>query len=115
MALTVGTQTKYTVGARWEVVSPITVDTSYPAGGWSLTPTQLGLPLGLVDSVRVEQDAVTAVGGTRLVYDKANEKLMAFAGNSTGTYAANLVESEIPDTTDIHTELADVRVVAVGR
>jgi hypothetical protein len=110
MALTIGTQKKYTVGGRWQTSTAITADSSYPAGGWSLTPTQLGLPLGFIDNVFVVNAGVTAVGALNLQYDVANQKLMAFAGGSTSA-----VQAEITATTDIHTSLANTVIVATGK
>src|SRR5579872_3180240 len=93
MALTLGAQTKFSIGARYQVVTPITVDTSYPTGGWALTPAQLGLPLGLVDRVEVDYNGKTAAGAATLVYDPTNQKLMAFGGAASGSAQAEITNA----------------------
>lgn len=111
MALTLGTQKRVSIGGRFEVVTPVTVDTSYPTGGWSLTPAQMGLPLGLVDRVEVDYAGVTAVGSVNLEYDPVNQKLMAFAYSS----GAGVVQAEITNATNISTSLTNLQVTATGR
>ena len=110
MALTIGAQTRVSNGARFVTTTAITTDTSYPAGGWSLTAAQLGLPLGLIDNVEFLQSGITAVGSIDLQYDVANQKLMAFSGGSATTAAP-----EVTATTDIHAALAKTVIVATGR
>lgn len=110
MALTIGTQKRYSIGGRFQTVTAITADASYPAGGWALTPAQLGLPLGAIDDVHFMNAGVTAVGAIHLEYDVTNQKLMAFAGGSTTTPMA-----EITATTDIHTDLPNLQVIATGK
>lgn len=110
MALTLGTQKKFSEGARWKTVTPITVDTSYPTGGWALTPTQLGLPMGLVDEVYVTYNGKTAAGGVTFVYDTANQKLMAFGGAASGA-----VQAEITNATNLSGDFTNLQVVAVGQ
>ena len=110
MALTIGTQKRYSIGGRYQTVTAITADTSYPAGGYPLTPTQLGLPLGIIDDVHVMDAGVTAAGAVNLQYDVANQKLMAFSGGSTST-----LQPEVTATTDIHTALVNCSIVATGK
>jgi hypothetical protein len=110
MALTLGAQTRNAAGGRYQTMTRITVDTSYPAGGWPLTGTQLGLPTGQVDSVAADQNGVTAAGGVTLAYDKANQKLMAFGGA-----AAGAAQAEITGGVNLTTQLANLQLVAYGR
>lgn len=110
MSLTLGTQVRTSIGARYMTTTPITVDTSYPTGGWPLTPAQLGLPLGLVDSAYADQAGVTAQGAADIYYDKQNQKLMAFNGGTATTLA-----SEITNGTNLSAGLTNLQLVAVGR
>jgi hypothetical protein len=110
VALTLGTQVKVSIGARWMTTTPITVDTSYPTGGWALTQAQLGLPLGLCDSTYADQAGVTAQGAVDINYDKANQKLMCFNGGSSTTAA-----SEIANATNLSADLTNLQMVAIGR
>lgn len=110
MALTLGTQTKISNGARWEVTTPITVDNSYPAGGWPLTNTQLGCPLG-VDRVIIDGVSTTSGGAVPNVsYNKGTQTLMVHAANT-----VTAVGAQATATTDFTAALTNLQVTAVGR
>jgi len=110
MALTLGQQSRVAIGGRWQTATQVTVDNSYPTGGWPLTPAQLGLPCGLADAVNATFAGVTAAGGLNLQYDPNNQKLMAFGGA-----AAGAAHGEITNGVNLTTMLANLRVVAIGR
>jgi hypothetical protein len=60
------------VGSKRAVNGKITFDSSYPTGGESLTPANIGL--GVIDNIDFSQ----GVGGLVFRYDYANKKVMAF-------------------------------------
>jgi hypothetical protein len=109
MALTIGAQTRNAAGGRWQTVTKITVDTSYPTGGWALTNAQLGLPLQ-VDSAVGIFTGVSGAGGANVQYDPVNQKLMCYGGNT-----ANNPHLEITNGTNLSTQLANLSIAAVGR
>lgn len=83
MALTVTNLKRNSVGNRRTVTATVTFDSSYPTGGESLTPTQIGLKT--VDFMAAEPQ-----GGRTFPYDHANKKLMAFASTTQVTNATDL-------------------------
>jgi hypothetical protein len=109
MALTIGAQTRNSIGARYMTITQIAVDTSYPTGGWPLTPAQLGLPLG-VDSVEAAYAGVSPAGGLNFQYDPVNQKLQAFGGA-----AAGAAQGEITGAVNLSTQSTRLQLVAIGR
>lgn len=110
MALTVDrTVSKQTVfGNRKVVFAKVTFDSSYPTGGESLVPSDLGLKS--IDFIS-DQTAAADAGTTAIVtkYDYTNQKLQAFWGNA-GTAS---VLPEVTGTTDLQTYIS--RHVVIGR
>lgn len=76
--------TNHVIGNRREQTTDITLDNSYPTGGYALTPTQLG-----VDGVTDFIIAFATNTGHTFTYDYANKKLMAWNGT---TQIANAVD-----------------------
>lgn len=82
MALTITVIRRPSMPAGHCVIADITFDNSYPTGGESLTPANLGL--STIDSCVARQKAAAS----RIVeYDYANSKLMLFT--ALGTEAAD--------------------------
>ena len=51
MALTYASPTsRVSIGARYLTVTQVTLDSSYPTGGYPFTPASLGLPGGALDA-----------------------------------------------------------------
>lgn len=71
MALTIGNLTWDISGHRWQVAGTIAWDSSYPTGGESLTPANIGLRT--IDSLFVE-----ARSGYQFTYDHTNQKVLAY-------------------------------------
>ena len=121
MALTINSQKRYTIGARWETITNITLDTKYPTGGYALTGTTLGLPLGLVDVVSPQAPSGF---GYAPVYNTETEKLQMFdptsnhthTENTNATYVQNATTSaataapavEVPNETSLSTVILNV-------
>lgn len=77
MAATVAQKHRWISGDRVEGVFDVTLDNSYPTGGYALTAGSFGLMLR-VDSV-VPQNT----GGRNLEWDAANGKLKAYSAYAT--------------------------------
>lgn len=75
----------HSIGNCREVCMDGTLDNSYPTGGYSLTPLQLGVE-GVTHYIRA--DATTT--GHTFAYDYANKKLLAFSGGSQVSNATDL-------------------------
>lgn len=97
MAISIAPIKTYVVGDRKEVVQDVTLDNSYPTGGYPLTLSQLGCDL-FCHEVRAQQ----GVGGNTFQYDYTNKKLKIWAGTS-----------EVANATDL--SALTVRVVACGK
>lgn len=106
MALTIAAPTKYSIGARFQTVSQITLDASYPTGGYALTGQQLGLTNGIIDFIDA---GVSPNGGYLLAYNAATGKLQVFQGAA----AINLPAAEVPNATNL--SAVTVTVVCTGR
>lgn len=92
MALTFGAQKRYNIGGRWQAITSLTLDASYPTGGYAVTGQQLGLPAGLVDYVDLGS---ASNGGYQLSYNYATGKIQAFQG------AAAAPSTEVPNATNL--------------
>lgn len=63
----------------------LTLDNSYPTGGWAITPKDVGLGTsGDILGVNV----IGAPSGYKFEYDLVNDKLMAFQGDNPNAAAA---------------------------
>lgn len=76
--------TNHVIGNRREVNVDATLDSSYPTGGYALTPKTLG-----VDLVTDYVAAFATTTGHTFAYDYANSKLLAFSG---GTQVSNATD-----------------------
>ena len=100
MAITLGKSLvatrQHVIGNRRQVVIDGTLDSTYPTGGYSLTPQQLG--------VGDEFDFVSATDSVGHTYgfDYSANKLKVFSGSS-----------EVTLSTDLHTVVC--RIVAQGK
>jgi hypothetical protein len=86
-------------------INTLSLDASYPTGGYSLTPTQLGVGL----SVRWVMAAPK--NGYFFEYDYANSKLKVFQGDNANAAAAPGIE--VANTTSL-VAVTGVRVLAYG-
>ncbi len=77
MAITVSALHRQVPGAAIEIVAEVTLDSSYPSGGYAFTPATFGL-----SSL---QYAIPIVGnaGYVVVHDQANLKFKVFQQNAT--------------------------------
>ncbi len=86
MAITINSKKPQNFGSQSGVEGQLTLDSSYPTGGYSLTPAMFSL--SVINSL-----IVTTSSGDILVYNYTSSKLMAFtaaggAGGSTGSTSA---------------------------
>ena len=82
MALTYGAPiTRYSVGGRWQVVVPVTLDASYPTGGYAVNAYSLGLPAGLLDVLDAN---ASPDGGYDVRYNSATGNLQAYDTGAAG-------------------------------
>lgn len=94
MALTIAAPKRYSVGDRWQTVTQVTLDNSYPTGGYALTGQQLGLPSGLTDWI---DSSDSPNGGYVLAYNLGTGKLQVFQGAA----AVSLPGAEVPAATNL--------------
>lgn len=85
----------------------VTLDGSYPAGGYPLTPQQLGF--GLNGRVFFVASDASSTGGWFVAYDYTNSKLQVFDGSG----AANVVMHEVANGTVLTGVVA--RIMAWGK
>lgn len=135
MSLTLSKVRSHVIGNRKHYITDVTLDASYPSGGYALSASTLG-PDILLDTVHVQQ----GVGGLLFSYNYTTSKLQAYLptggggtgtfGNPTGAVPAGAtgvtstgaqpaitinpgVAKEVPAATDLHT--VTVRVEAFGK
>lgn len=85
MSLTLANITKMSTGNKHLVAVDVTFDSSYPTGGESLTPADLGLLN--IDFALVDVGAAAAgTSGVVVKYDRTNSKLQAFQAPAAGTH-----------------------------
>lgn len=87
-------------------IREVTFDSSYPTGGESFTPADVGLSEFLAVLVSVDS---AAAGGHVVQYDYTNKKLMAFVEEAVAAGGALV---EVANTTNLSN--LKVRVVAIG-
>jgi hypothetical protein len=109
MALTYAQPEKVSIGGRWQTFTDVTLDASYPTGGYQLDATKLGLPDGLLD--RAFSDHGIPVGGATAFSTKITKagKLQLYRGGG----AISEPHAELPNATNVST--ITVAVVAIGR
>jgi hypothetical protein len=98
----------YSIGNLKCVVKDVTFDASYPTGGESLTPADVGLTVIVAawPSVALHSTPTTAVG---VVYNAATAKLIALYATAN---AANVAFAEATNTNDLSAFTA--RMVFLG-
>jgi hypothetical protein len=97
MAATFQVLQSYVVGDRRETITNVTLDNSYPTGGYTITPQNLGLT-SRIDALH----PLTSTSGRTFAHDRTNRKLMAHSGGSQVTAA-----------TDLSAEVVRVRAIGV--
>lgn len=103
MVLTLSKVRSTIIGNMRLKIYDVTFDNSYPTGGESLTPADLGLN---------HIEAIIAEGGAyNFGYDYTNEKLKAFYGNNDAASDGPLVE--VANATDLSS--VSTRIVVIGR
>lgn len=95
----------FVVGDRRVVIADFAFDSSYPTGGESLTPANLGF------TSRIDFLFAEPKSGYNFVYDRANQKLLAYYNDYDAV--ADGAHIQVPDTTNL-SSLSAVRVFAVG-
>lgn len=99
MALTITTVAKpYSTGDRWCSVSKVALDSSYPTGGYALTPSQLGFTNAANNDPEMTIE-VDSANGWSAVYNYTTQKLQLFsatATTSTEVTAATNVSAATP-------------------
>ncbi len=78
MALTISNLVRHNVGDARLHVGTIDFDSSYPTGGESLTPANVGLTK--IDSIDFD-----STSGYTFVYDHTNQKVLAYVASPGGT------------------------------
>lgn len=76
-------------GDMFERMVDVTLDANYPAGGYPLTPQQLGF--GLNGQVIMVNGAASKTGGWEVGWDYTNSKLQVFDSSA----AANVAMHEV--------------------
>ena len=117
MAVTISAvNTKGDVGASvilgstlCQKVLSVTLDSSYPTHGYSITPKMVGM-----DAIfNIDAASAAAPAGTQavlLVWDNTNQKLQAFWAKTAGTSSLQ----EVDNGTDLHTFVDQIVVTGRG-
>lgn len=88
----------------------VTLDNSYPAGGYPLTPQQLGL--GLNGTIfEVDPGTVSKTGGWLIGWDYTNNKLQVFDGSG----LVNVAMHEVAAATNLAAVVARLLVMGKGQ
>lgn len=88
-------------------VVDVTLDNSYPAGGYPLTAQQLGL--GANGVIFFVDGSMSKTGGWTTAWDYTNGKLQVFDGSG----AANAANHEVIATTNLATVV--IRLLVMGK
>lgn len=100
MAATFSFLTKRAVGSRYEIAGDITLDNSYPTGGYAVTAA-LFKHRNSISTI----PATISAGGYTLVYVPSTSKIKVFRVG-----AINSPLAEVPNTTDLSAEVARIHV-----
>lgn len=107
MALTIDSFTRTVFGNKRAVICNVDFDDSYPTGGESLTPTNLGLR-------KIDWLEAQPTGGYVFQYDYTNQKLLAYQQTDPAdTGGADVPLAQAGSTEDL-SGVTDVRVFALG-
>lgn len=96
-------------GDLFERIVDVTLDASYPAGGYALTPQQLGF--GLNGSILMVLGAASKTAGWDAAWDYTNGKLQVFDGSG----AANVAMHEVAAATVLTGVVVRLLVKGVGQ
>lgn len=98
------------VGNAADVTYDITCDSSYPTGGYAITPTTFGFTRS--EAIKhISLSGLTA-GGYATRWDKTNSKLMLFRTKDPGAAGgADIVLQECANAVDVHSEVFHVRAI----
>jgi len=97
-------------GDLFSRIVDVTLDSNYPAGGYPLTPQQLGF--GLNGSIQfVDAGTVSKAGGWLVGWDYTNGKLQVFDGSG----AASAVMHEIAAATSLAGVVVRLQVFGKGQ
>jgi hypothetical protein len=100
MAATFVRVTKRAAGSRYIIAGDLTLDNSYPTGGYAVTPALFG-HRNAITSI----DTTATVGGYTLLYIPSTAKVKVFRNG-----AINSPMAEVPNTTDLSAEVARLHV-----
>ena len=84
------------IGRRRHIVVTLTLDNSYPTGGYAITAGQFGASNGRVIEGAALLGGNAAAGGYQPIWDNVNGKLMVWR-----TGAVNAVAEQVPNATDL--------------
>lgn len=96
-------------GDLFERIVDVTLDASYPAGGYALTPQQLGF--GLNGSIVLVTGATSKTAGWSAGWDYTNGKLQIFDGSG----AASSAEHEVAAATVLTGVVVRLHCKGVGQ
>lgn len=126
MALTYASPTsRVSIGARYLTVTQVTLDSSYPTGGYTFTPASLGLPGGALDAAICNtppagySPAYNYATGNLQVFDSlaghthTENTAAAYTQNATTAAATPAPAQEVPAATNL--SAVTVTVIAIGR
>lgn len=101
----------HSTGSRWETVSTVLLDTSYPTGGEALTKADLGFAATVDPTFNV---TAQPTAGYIPEYDHVNSKLLMYRQKDPAAAGgADIALPQVADTADL--SLVTVRVVASGK
>lgn len=106
MAISVVVKKQSVAGNARLVTADVTLDSSYPTGGYAIAGSDLGLKGGTIDSA----DLNASSGGYVPTFDYTNSKIKLFRQT-----AATGALVEVPNATNVSTEVirVDVRISGV--
>lgn len=100
------------IGDRWMNVVSVAFDASYPTGGLSLKPTDLGFTSAADPEWHIH---IGPQAGYIFVYDYTNQKLLAYdQKDPAAAGGADIALPQVGNTVNLAT-LTGVRVTAYGR
>lgn len=111
MAITATKVYKVPIGGI-EVMSiyDITFDTSYPTGGYAVTPSTFSLR----KITHIDPGGITS-GGYGVCWDKTNSKLKVFrTKDPTSAVAGDIVMQEVANGVSLSTEVANCKVIGTN-
>jgi len=109
MAATAQVIRRWAVGDLFNRLVDVTLDGSYPTGGYPLTPQQLGF--GTNGSIVFVDAPMSRTGGWMLGWDYTNSKLQVFDGSA----AANVAMHEVAAATVLTGVVARLLISGVGQ